>query len=98
MRLDTATLCASLLHDTVEDTSASLQEVQTEFGDEIASLVDGDAQPGAVEDADVVVRGAPSGFFHLVINHRLDEVEVEGDRDVLEQLLRAPAAPEPVTA
>ncbi len=41
MRLDTATLCASLLHDTVEDTSASLQEVQAEFGDEIASLVDG---------------------------------------------------------
>src|ERR671933_814335 len=41
MRLDTATLCAALLHDTVEDTSASLQEVQQEFGDEIASLVDG---------------------------------------------------------
>ena len=41
MRLDTGTLCASLLHDTVEDTSASLQEVQAEFGDEIASLVDG---------------------------------------------------------
>ncbi|HEY1359147.1 MAG TPA: bifunctional (p)ppGpp synthetase/guanosine-3',5'-bis(diphosphate) 3'-pyrophosphohydrolase [Thermoleophilaceae bacterium] len=41
MRLDTATLCASLLHDTVEDTSASLQEVQSGFGDEIASLVDG---------------------------------------------------------
>jgi len=41
MRLDTATLCASLLHDTVEDTSASLEEVEAEFGDEIASLVDG---------------------------------------------------------
>src|SRR3954471_3160138 len=41
MRLDTATLCASLLHDTVEDTSASLEEVQAEFGDEIGSLVDG---------------------------------------------------------
>src|SRR4051795_3569631 len=41
MRLDTETLCASLLHDTVEDTSASLEEVQAEFGDEIASLVDG---------------------------------------------------------
>ena len=27
MRLDTATLCAALLHDTVEDTSASLEEV-----------------------------------------------------------------------
>jgi len=41
MRLDTETLCAALLHDTVEDTSASLQEVGAEFGDEIAGLVDG---------------------------------------------------------
>jgi guanosine-3',5'-bis(diphosphate) 3'-pyrophosphohydrolase len=41
MRLDTETLCAALLHDTVEDTSASLEEVQVEFGDEIAGLVDG---------------------------------------------------------
>ncbi|HKN94242.1 MAG TPA: HD domain-containing protein, partial [Thermoleophilaceae bacterium] len=41
MRLDTETLCAALLHDTVEDTSASLDEVRAEFGDEIATLVDG---------------------------------------------------------
>jgi GTP diphosphokinase / guanosine-3',5'-bis(diphosphate) 3'-diphosphatase len=41
MRLDTGTLCAALLHDTVEDTSASLEEVRAEFGDEIGSLVDG---------------------------------------------------------
>jgi guanosine-3',5'-bis(diphosphate) 3'-pyrophosphohydrolase len=41
MRLDTETLCAALLHDTVEDTSASLEEVQAGFGEEIASLVDG---------------------------------------------------------
>jgi GTP diphosphokinase / guanosine-3',5'-bis(diphosphate) 3'-diphosphatase len=41
MRLDTATLCAALLHDTVEDTSASLDEVREEFGEEIAQLVDG---------------------------------------------------------
>jgi GTP pyrophosphokinase len=41
MRLDTATLCAALLHDTVEDTSASLEEVEAQFGDEVAGLVDG---------------------------------------------------------
>jgi len=41
MRLDTATLCAALLHDTVEDTSASLEEIREEFGEEIAQLVDG---------------------------------------------------------
>ncbi len=41
MRLDTETLCAALLHDTVEDTSASLDEIREEFGEEIAQLVDG---------------------------------------------------------
>jgi GTP pyrophosphokinase len=41
MRLDTETLCAALLHDTVEDTSASLEEVTAAFGEEIAGLVDG---------------------------------------------------------
>ena len=41
MRLDTETLVAALLHDTVEDTSASLEEVEDKFGDEVASLVDG---------------------------------------------------------
>ena len=41
MRLDTETLCAALLHDTVEDTSASLEEIRAEFGDEVAQLVDG---------------------------------------------------------
>ncbi len=41
MRLDTETLCAALLHDTVEDTSASLEEVEAQFGEEVSSLVDG---------------------------------------------------------
>jgi GTP pyrophosphokinase len=41
MRLDTETLCAALLHDTVEDTSASLDEIHAEFGEEITLLVDG---------------------------------------------------------
>jgi GTP diphosphokinase / guanosine-3',5'-bis(diphosphate) 3'-diphosphatase len=41
LRLDTDTLCAALLHDTVEDTSASLDEVGETFGESIAQLVDG---------------------------------------------------------
>ena len=41
MRLDTDTICAALLHDTVEDTSASLEDVREHFGDDIAQLVDG---------------------------------------------------------
>ena len=41
MRLDTETLCAALLHDTVEDTAASIEEVSERFGEEIGQIVDG---------------------------------------------------------
>ncbi|WP_084693209.1 RelA/SpoT family protein [Actinomadura atramentaria] len=39
--LDTTTLVAALLHDTVEDTPYTLAELRDEFGDEVAVLVDG---------------------------------------------------------
>jgi GTP diphosphokinase / guanosine-3',5'-bis(diphosphate) 3'-diphosphatase len=41
LRLDTETLCAALLHDTVEDTSASLEQVEDLFDGTVAQLVDG---------------------------------------------------------
>jgi len=39
--LNETTLIASLLHDTVEDTPYSLDQLRADFGDEIANLVDG---------------------------------------------------------
>ena len=39
--LDQETIIASLLHDTVEDTPYSLDQLRADFGDQIASLVDG---------------------------------------------------------
>jgi|FLYL01.1.fsa_nt_gi GTP pyrophosphokinase len=39
--LDAATLAAALLHDTVEDTPVTLEEIVAEFGQEIAYLIDG---------------------------------------------------------
>ena len=41
LHLDEQTIAAALLHDVVEDTGAELGEIRTEFGDEIAQLVDG---------------------------------------------------------
>src|SRR5690349_22930333 len=39
--MNTDTLCAALLHDTVEDTPYTLAALRKEFGDEVATLVDG---------------------------------------------------------
>ncbi len=41
LRLDTASVCAGLLHDVVEDTLASTKDIEKNFGAEIATLVDG---------------------------------------------------------
>ncbi|NNM72619.1 RelA/SpoT family protein [Enterovirga aerilata] len=41
MRLDCATIVAAVLHDTIEDTGATLDEINRLFGPEIGSLVDG---------------------------------------------------------
>jgi guanosine-3',5'-bis(diphosphate) 3'-pyrophosphohydrolase len=34
-------LCAAILHDTVEDTFVTLEEIEREFGSEVAGYVDG---------------------------------------------------------
>ncbi|MEV0676196.1 bifunctional (p)ppGpp synthetase/guanosine-3',5'-bis(diphosphate) 3'-pyrophosphohydrolase [Actinosynnema sp. NPDC050436] len=39
--MDTTTLVAALLHDTVEDTDYSLDQLRVDFGNEVALLVDG---------------------------------------------------------
>ena len=41
LHLDAGTIKAALLHDVLEDTNYSLQDIQTRFGDDVAALVDG---------------------------------------------------------
>ena len=49
LKLDTATIVTALLHDTVEDTGASVEEIEKLFGKEIAQLVDGVTKLGKIE-------------------------------------------------
>jgi GTP diphosphokinase / guanosine-3',5'-bis(diphosphate) 3'-diphosphatase len=41
LHLDSVTLACALIHDVVEDTSATLDDVRAAFGDEVAHVVDG---------------------------------------------------------
>ena len=41
MRVPPAVVAAGVLHDTVEDTEVTLDEIRRDFGDEITRLVDG---------------------------------------------------------
>ena len=41
LRMDTSTILTGLLHDTVEDTSATSDEISTEFSKEVSDLVEG---------------------------------------------------------
>jgi DNA-binding HxlR family transcriptional regulator len=62
-------------------------------GDEIASLVDGEAQAGPAENPDVVVEGDPEAIYYMFVERRLDLVQVQGDHDLLERLVEAAPAP-----
>jgi GTP pyrophosphokinase len=48
MQLDQETLAAALLHDVVEDTDTTMEELRTLFGDRIVRLVDGVTKLGRI--------------------------------------------------
>ena len=47
--MDTDTICAALLHDVVEDTDCTLDELRKKFGNDVAMLVNGVTKLGKVE-------------------------------------------------
>lgn len=48
-KLDSASISAGLLHDTVEDGGVKLEEIEKKFGEEIATLVDGVSKIGEIK-------------------------------------------------
>ena len=49
INLDDATICAALLHDVVEDTDVTREELENEFGKEISDMVDGVTKLGKLQ-------------------------------------------------
>jgi DNA-binding HxlR family transcriptional regulator len=75
--------------DTVLAPIAPPGRFEFRVGDEVASLVDGEAQAGSIEQPDVVVEGDADGIYHMFVDRRLDLVNVEGDGELLQQLIAA---------
>ncbi|MCB2201504.1 bifunctional (p)ppGpp synthetase/guanosine-3',5'-bis(diphosphate) 3'-pyrophosphohydrolase [bacterium] len=48
LHMDSATIAAGMIHDVVEDTEYTIEDIRAEFGDEVADLVDGVTKLGAV--------------------------------------------------
>ncbi|MCZ7457589.1 RelA/SpoT family protein [Streptomyces sp. WMMC940] len=61
---ETTTLTASLLHDTVEDTEVTLDQVRTEFGEEVCYLVDGVTK---LEKVDYGAAAEPETFRKMLV-------------------------------
>ncbi|MEO3753976.1 HD domain-containing protein [Streptomyces sp. B6B3] len=61
---ETTTLTASLLHDTVEDTDVTLDQVRADFGDEVCHLVDGVTK---LEKVDYGAAAEPETFRKMLV-------------------------------
>ncbi|MBQ0852993.1 RelA/SpoT family protein [Streptomyces sp. NPDC057620] len=61
---ETTTLTASLLHDTVEDTEVTLDQVRAEFGEEVRYLVDGVTK---LEKVDYGAAAEPETFRKMLV-------------------------------
>jgi DNA-binding HxlR family transcriptional regulator len=84
--------------DTVFAPVAPAGSFEFRIGNEHASLVDGQARPGGIDDPDVIVETDARGFYFLFTERRWDGVTVEGDRELLERLLDAASTPVSVPA
>lgn len=73
--------------DTVVAPLAPPGRFEFRVGDEVASIVDAEAQAGPVDDPDVVVETDPQGIYHMFVDRRLDLGTIQGDRALLARLV-----------
>ena len=74
LKLDDATIVAAVLHDTVEDTEATLEEIETLFGPDIRRLVDGLTK---IKKLDLVSKKAAQGEnFRKLLLAIVDDIRV----------------------
>jgi len=74
MRLDHVTLIAAILHDVIEDTAVSKEEIERQFGQEVALLVDGVSKIEKIEGMTRQERQAES--FRKLLLAMTDDLRV----------------------
>jgi GTP diphosphokinase / guanosine-3',5'-bis(diphosphate) 3'-diphosphatase len=74
LRADPATVATALLHDVVEDTAVTIQEIRELFGDEIARLVDGVTKISRIELRNEASKQAEN--FRKLVVAMADDVRV----------------------
>ena len=66
LKLDTASVVAGLLHDVVEDTPSTLVDITRDFGQEVATLVDGAMSAGS-HTVSFDASGLSSGLYFYTL-------------------------------
>lgn len=74
LRADPATVATALLHDVVEDTDATIEDIAEVFGPEIAQLVDGVTKLSQIEHRDEASKQAEN--FRKLVVAMADDVRV----------------------
>lgn len=73
-KLDCSSIVAGLLHDTVEDTDTTIDEIKSLFGDQVASLVDGLTKLAMIEQKSVNSKQAEN--FRKLLLAMSDDIRV----------------------
>ncbi len=74
MRMDPATIITAILHDTVEDTEATLEDVTKQFGEEVANLVNGVSKLTRIESQ--TVEGKQAENFRKLVLAMSEDIRV----------------------
>ena len=74
LRADPATVATALLHDVVEDTDVTIDDINEVFGDEVARLVDGVTKLSQIEHRDEASKQAEN--FRKLVVAMADDVRV----------------------
>jgi len=74
MKLDPATILTAVIHDTVEDTDATLDDIKKQFGAEIVPLVDGVSKLSQIESK--TVEGKQAENFRKLVLAMSEDIRV----------------------